>query len=671
MGTGGHEQHRFLSVLTVDGHLALGEATLQGRANGHGGLWLESTMAEFFTGETLAMLTLAKHKSQQTREPDQPPMLNLKAFLARASALELARRSEFGAPVFVVISLIMLMGTPISQDFGWLIYVEALTLILLGVIRVAFARRFEAHYDRVGETAVFQFSILAALQSLALGVIAGVVIWNYWATQEIVLTITLSAGCIAAGTSALSIRQSARIIFLVCILAPFGIAVYLVGGLAKCLLIIGFLVLMAFLVQDGGRGRRLFEQQLRDNYDAALIKQWTQAEQLARKKMITDMNHRFRTPINSIMGMTSLLLDESLDQRSLEFATIIRNSGIALLEMIEQDGDFIARGKDNAQSERVLVNLKEQVSKVVCRFREQAELKGIQLETRLEDLPESVSFFDDNHVEQVLVNLLNNAVAHTVRGTVKVSACCEQQADHVMRIEFAVSDTGPGLTESQVNTAFLPLDGLELMSGEKPGRGLGLPMSKGLTELMGGEIWIEPGESQGTTVRFTIRVQVDSGDASWHSASSVLEEEPYGQHGALAERYPLEILVVEDHEINRRVLVQLFAKMGYSAKEAVDGPQAVAAAMSGAYDLIFMDIRMPEMSGIEATRWIREHCCEQQLRIVALTGEATKESRARCFAAGMNDFIAKPVQIPDLEKILRDTATKLNTAGRLGTAKAV
>ncbi|MDT8320157.1 MAG: hypothetical protein RQ826_06470 [Xanthomonadales bacterium] len=121
-----------------------------------------------------------------------------------------------------------------------------------------FARTFERRYDAIGERAVVQFSILTAMQSLPLGVMAAMVIWQYWATQEAVLTAVLAVGCIAAGTSALSVRRSAHFIFLLCVLTPLCIAVFLVGGLTKALLIAGFLLLMALLVQDGGQARRLY-----------------------------------------------------------------------------------------------------------------------------------------------------------------------------------------------------------------------------------------------------------------------------------------------------------------------------------------------------------------------------------------------------------------------------
>lgn len=227
-----------------------------------------------------------------------------------------------------------------------------------------------------------------------------------------------------------------------------------------------------------------------------------------------------------------------------------------------------------------------------------------------------------------------------------------------MCIEFAVADTGAGLPADQLGSVFNAFGRPGAKTSSTFSGGLGLPMSRGLIELMGGKIWIESSEGRGTTVRFTIRVQVDASDASWRTAGAILDNAHRGFVGNLAERFPLQILVVEDHAINRRVLCQVLAKMGYQADEAVDGQEAVAAAMKTVYDLIFMDLRMPNMGGIEATRWIREHYNKQHLRIVALTGEATEESRDRCLAAGMDDFLPKPVQVEDLEAVLRQTGSE-------------
>ncbi len=214
----------------------------------------------------------------QEAEQKSDHIPQLQSFMDQASALELGRRSLLGAPVYVLISLIMLIGTPILMDYGWWAATEATLLILMGVVRVWFALGFEERYERIGEKAVIQFSVLTALQSLALGVLAAMVIHKYWASQEIVLTIVLSAGVIAASTSALSVRRSAHLIFLVCVLGPFGYSVFLVGGPFKAALILGYLLLMAFLVQDGGQAKKTYLQGIKEFYDHQQKQRHTKSE---------------------------------------------------------------------------------------------------------------------------------------------------------------------------------------------------------------------------------------------------------------------------------------------------------------------------------------------------------------------------------------------------------
>ena len=595
-----------------------------------------------------------------TAGPSPDHLSGLEKYLERYSALELARRSLIGAPVFAVISLVMLVGTPFFSEYGWAVSLEAFLIVALSVIRISFARGFESRYDRIGERAVFQFNLLTALQSLVLGVIAGVTIWHYWSSKEIVLTIALCAACVAAGTSALSVRRSARAIFLLCILLPFGISVWMVGGPMKALLIVGFLVLMAYLVQDGGTARRLFMQQMRTRYDTVLARNWTSAGKAARERFMADLNHELRTPINSIVGMTTLLLDEKLDRRTQELATIIRNSGYVLLDLLENRIDCVDCEAAQDKQELNEYELKQEVGQVIKRFRERAEAKNIELNAEIDDLPDSVSFFDENHVEQVLVNLLENAIEHTNKGSVTVQSRCKTMADEVVQVEFAVTDSGKAVSKKLMGSLFELAGAPGMGDGDEFGGGIALPMSKGLTELMGGSIWAETNDQGGTTICFSVRVQLDEADSKWRSASAISKRYAKEFPSDLSQQYPLRVLVVDDHEINRSVLCHLLEKMGYKPDEADDGTEAVVSVMRDRYDLIFMDVRMPNMSGIEATRWIREHHHDQHLCIVALTGEATEDARDRCRDAGMNGFLAKPINVSDLEGILRHAAKGLS-----------
>jgi len=180
---------------------------------------------------------------------------------------------------------------------------------------------------------------------------------------------------------------------------------------------------------------------------------------------------------------------------------------------------------------------------------------------------------------------------------------------------------------------------------------------------MGGDIRIEDNDSQGTIVRFTIRVELDPSDSNWEATgddipvqtdNANLYQLPVTRNN-VSQFHPHRILVVDDDDIHRQIVCVQLQKLGYEADEAADGEQAVAAVMQGSYNLIFMDMRMPSMNGIEATHWIREQFNDEGLRIIALTGDATIEAREKCMQAGMDDFVTKPVQVKDLEALLRHT----------------
>jgi CheY-like chemotaxis protein len=431
---------------------------------------------------------------------------DLESYLDRASALELARRSLIGAPVYAVLSLVMLLGTPIHTHYGWWTVAEGGMLVLLGVIRFVFARGFEQRYERLGEQAVVQFSILTALQSLTLGVLAAMVIWFYWSTSEVVLTVVLSAGCIAAGTSALSIRKSAHAIFLACVLVPLGIAVLLVGGAVKALLIIGFLVLMAFLVQDGGQARRTFLEKLKNHYSHQLVRRRIAIENQAIKKFMEGLVHDLRTPVHTLVGLLNPLLDGETSEIRLPSAQTLRENCNALVDLVNNIPD--------------------------------------PAETRARADPHS-----------------------------------------------ALREPPEAGTQSSTGSVRLAAD-------ED-----GQPLGEGDTQ-------------------------------------------------------PQQILVVDDDEVHRAILSAYLEKCGYQSDQAADGQQAIEAVKKKHYDLIFMDLRMPGMGGLEAIRWIREHFDDKgrPIRIIVLTADHSVETRNQCYSAGADEFLAKPFLPNDLDPVLNQSS---------------
>lgn len=592
---------------------------------------------------------------------DAGALPDLESYLGRASANELARRSLLGAPVYTIISLIMLTGTPLLIKYGWWSAVEALLLIMLGGVRIWFALGFKDRYDRIGEKAVLQFSILTVLQSLTLGVLTAMVIVQHWAAQEIIMTVVLLAGFIAARTSALSVRRSAHFIFLACVLVPVGLAVFMVGGLAKAALIVGFLLLMAFLVQDGGQARHDYAKRLKEHYEEQLNQRRIAIEFQAKREFIKDISHQIRSPVNSIIGMTALLMDEKLSPRAREIAKKIKQSSGTLLNLVGNIPGPVQTVHAIPDVQMGGTDLHDCVENVVRLFKPAASTRGLDLTLRQEGIPDKVSSCDEENLTQVLVNLLTNAIENTEKGSVKLAMSYQQLDNGEADILFEISDTGIGIPPESLPGLFDPFsDRGACASGEIAGTGIGLPTCKGLVDLMGGDIWVESTVDQGTTVYFTIRVELGVADSSWQTAERTMQtaetalesdEESYElSHENFAQQHPHQILVVDDDDIHRLILCTLLKNHGYKADEARDGEEAVAAALQGCYDLIFMDLRMPNMDGIESSKWIHERF--KGVRIVALTGDNSSETRARCIRAGMDNFITKPVNEEELEALL-------------------
>ncbi|MCB1315453.1 MAG: response regulator, partial [Leptospiraceae bacterium] len=285
-------------------------------------------------------------------------------------------------------------------------------------------------------------------------------------------------------------------------------------------------------------------------------------------------------------------------------------------------------------------------------FKTQADSKEIAMNLRLQrDLPRFI-LGDEVRLRQVLINLIGNALKFTPQHgqiTIEVTRSEEHEDFH---LQFVVSDTGIGITESQLNKLFRPFtqahEGIERTFG---GTGLGLAISARLVQAMGGEIWVTSKPGEGSRFSFTI----SSGAAD--TQPEIEEPTDINNHGIadanLAEHMPLEILVVDDSDINIKIALRIFEFLGYAIECARDGNEAISKSLAKHYDIIFMDIHMPNTNGISATKSILNQSRNSiKPVIVAMTADVIEENRDVYTQAGMSDFIAKPFQTDDFKKIL-------------------
>jgi two-component system, sensor histidine kinase len=379
--------------------------------------------------------------------------------------------------------------------------------------------------------------------------------------------------------------------------------------------------------------------------------QKAKAENATRAKtmFLASMSHEIRTPLNGIIGMIEILKNTHSRDKYEEYLEIIEISADNLLNIINDILDFSKIESDQIELEAIPLSIREEVSNVVKLLQLKASSKGLEFSASIDkDVPQSL-IGDPVRFRQILLNLANNAIKFTEKGFIKIHLKNAETKDEVAYLHCSVADSGIGISAQGKERLFHEFSQSERSTTRKyGGSGLGLAISKKLTELMRGEIGVDSELGKGSKFWFTFQMKISDDDVLQKSKKPKVSQSPSKS---------LDILLVDDNAINRKVALFTLQKLGHRVESVENGKLAVDAFKTGNFDVILMDIQMPVMDGYQATAEIRDLQKDEAYansKIVAMTANAEKGEMEKCLELGMDSYISKPFKSESLEEVIQN-----------------
>ena len=598
---------------------------------------------------------------------DTPLDLKVRAELVRTAYEDSIYGAPFAALVAVVFGYAMLAAAPARTVWIWMAAAVVCNLLRLAT-RTLFLRR-PVPPAQIGPWS-HAFVFVSGLTGLSWGVGA----WLFFSVEQSVvrlLTVLVLAGLTTGAARLLVPIFAANLAYFYCSIVPLMLAFLADPELRSvalgvmCLFYLGYMTVAArqqlrtlrrsirlgfenvALVASLGAAKDSAEQLNRDLSSEIARRQVVESElrtaseqalaaSRAKSEFLATMSHEIRTPMNGVLGMLRVVRDTPLSPTQREHLDTAASSADTLLDLLNDILDFSKIEAGRLELEAAPFPPAALAKSVADLLHGRARDKGLPFEVRLDPtLPDTV-VGDATRIRQILVNLVGNAIKFTERGRVELAVSCAERDAQRAILHFTIVDTGIGIdpaAQARLFTAFTQGD--NSMSRRYGGSGLGLVISVRLAQAMGGAIQIQSAVNEGSTFRLILPCALHP---------STAPSRPPDTPQFVIPQLRARVLVVEDDSVNRQVIDLFLKKMGLAAAFAPDGEQALAIAAAQPFDLILMDCQLPGIDGMETTRRLRAKLAGAALPIIALTANASTHVREACFAAGMDDFLTKPVR---------------------------
>ena len=380
------------------------------------------------------------------------------------------------------------------------------------------------------------------------------------------------------------------------------------------------------------------------------LREAAEASNRANTEFLASMSHEIRTPMNAIAGFTELALRMQVGPELREYLGTVRTSAQWLMHIVNDVLEFSRVETGGAQLEETRFSVHSCIHSAIKTIEPEANAKGLKISCKLDRQIPPVLRGDPVRLRQVMFNLLENAVKYTTSGGVTVAAVLESKSTDAVLVRISVADTGAGIAVARQKNIFEPLELDKQANGTRvAGAGLGLAIARKLVRKMGGTIAVKSDVGRGSTFEFT----------AWFCKAVQPVPEPQGAPSEGGTGAPLSILIAEDNALNRRLATKLLQNAGHRVTEATNGREVLELCAKKSFDLILMDIEMPETNGYEATERIRRgESLNTRVPIYALTAHALDGDRERCLTAGMDGYISKPIEVEAVLKIVEQIASR-------------